>query len=38
MAFVLSNLALRGRKLEYSLRSPFDPMVGRSDYPSWLGD
>ncbi len=38
MAFVFSNLRLRGKKLEFSLRSPFDLMVDRPDYPSWLGD
>jgi DNA invertase Pin-like site-specific DNA recombinase len=36
IAFVFSNLRLRGKKLEYSLRSPFDLMVGRSDYAEWL--
>ncbi len=38
IAFVFSNLALRGRKLEYALRSPFDLMVNRRDHQSWLGD
>ncbi len=38
LAFVFSNLRLRGRKLEFSMRSPFDLMVGRADYPDWLGD
>ena len=38
IAFVFSNLRLSGKKLEFSLRSPFDLMVGREDYPSWLGD
>ncbi len=38
IAFVFSNLQLRGRKLEYALRSPFDLMVNRSTYISWLGD
>ena len=38
LAFVFSNLNLRGKKLEFSMRSPFDLMVGREDYPSWLGD
>ena len=37
IAFVFSNLRLRGKKLEYSLRSPFDLMVNRADYPEWLG-
>jgi hypothetical protein len=31
LAFVFSNLRLRGKKLEYSLRSPFDLMVNRAD-------
>lgn len=38
LAFVFSNLALRGKKLEFSLRSPFDLMVNRRTYASWLGD
>ena len=38
VAFVFSNLHLRGKKLEFSLRSPFDLMVDRPDYASWLGD
>ena len=37
IAFVLSNLQLRGKKLEFSLRSPFDLMVDRGSYSSWLG-
>ena len=36
IAFVFSNLKLRGKKLEFSLRSPFDLMVNRQDHPSWL--
>jgi hypothetical protein len=36
IAFVFSNLRLRGKKLEFSLRSPFDLMVNRADYSSWL--
>ena len=36
--FVFSNLTLRGEKLEYLMRSPFDLMVGRADYAEWLGD
>jgi hypothetical protein len=36
LAFVFSNLRLRGKKLEFSLRSPFDLMVNRSDHASWL--
>ena len=38
VAFVFSNLRLRGKKLEFSLRSPFDLMVDRRTYASWLGD
>ena len=37
VAFVFSNLQLRGKKLEYSMRSPFDLMVNRRDHSSWLG-
>ena len=36
LAFVFSNLRLRGKKLEFSLRSPFDLMVDRADHSSWL--
>ena len=36
IAFVFSNLHLRGKKLEFALRSPFDLMVNRPDYASWL--
>jgi hypothetical protein len=38
IAFVFSNLRLRGKRLEFSLRSPFDLMVNRASYTSWLGD
>jgi len=38
IAFVFSNLRLRGKKLEFSLRSPFDLMVDRRSYEEWLGD
>jgi hypothetical protein len=31
-AFVFSNLRLRGKTLEFLLRSPFDLMVNRADY------
>jgi hypothetical protein len=37
LAFVFSNLQLRGKKLEFSMRSPFDLMVNRASYSSWLG-
>lgn len=36
IAFVFSNLHLKGQKLEYSLRSPFDLMVNRATHSSWL--
>lgn len=38
LAFVFSNLKLRGKKLEVSLRSPLDLMVNRQGYAGWLGD
>ena len=38
IAFVFSNLRLSGKKLEYSMRSPFDLMVNRATYEGWLGD
>ena len=38
IAFVFSNLQLRGKKLEYSMHSPFDLMVNRATYEEWLGD
>jgi hypothetical protein len=34
--FLFSNLALRGRKLEYTLRRPFDAMVKLRRCLSWL--
>jgi len=37
LAFVFLNLRLKGKKLEFSLRSPFDLMVNRASYSSWLG-
>ena len=36
LAFVFSNLRLRGKTLEFSLRSPFDLMVNRADHAGWL--
>lgn len=36
IAFVFSNLRLKGKKLDYSMRSPFDLMVNRPNYASWL--
>ena len=38
LAFVFSNLCLRGKTLEFSLRSPFDLMTNRTNHTSWLGD
>jgi site-specific DNA recombinase len=38
VAFVFSNLKLKGKKLEFTLRSPFDLMVNRRTYASWLGN
>ena len=38
IAFVFSNLKLKGKKLEFTLRSAFDLMVNRRTYASWLGD
>ncbi len=38
IAFVFSNLRLRGSKLEYSLRKPFKLMAGRRTHQDWLGD
>jgi len=37
IAFMFSNLRLRGKKLEFALRSPFDLMVNRADHQEWLG-
>lgn len=34
--FVFSNLSLRGRKLEYTLRKPFDMIVEMSCSEEWL--
>ena len=34
--FLFSNLALRGRKLEFTLRKPFDCMVNLSNRSTWL--
>jgi len=36
LAFVFSNLRLRGKTLDFSLRSPFDLMVNQADHASWL--
>jgi hypothetical protein len=36
IAFVFSNLRLKGKKLEFSLRSPFDLMVNVQDHSGWL--
>ncbi|MCB9989746.1 MAG: hypothetical protein H6867_00005, partial [Rhodospirillales bacterium] len=37
MAFVFSNLALNGQKLEYALRPPFDGLQNLRSYKEWLG-
>lgn len=37
IAFVFSNLALKGAKLEYSLRNPFHLMTGNQSYQEWSG-
>jgi hypothetical protein len=34
---VFSSLRLNGKKLEYTMRSPFDLMVNRPDHATWLG-
>jgi len=34
LSLVFSNLRLNGKKLEYSMRSPFDLMVDRPTYAS----
>jgi hypothetical protein len=36
IAFVFSNLSLRGVELEYTLRQPFDMMVNLSTRSEWL--
>jgi len=36
IALVFSNLRLKGKTLDYSLRSPFDLMVDRPTYANWL--
>ena len=33
---LFSNLRLRGKTLEFTLRSPFDLMANRPDHASWL--
>ena len=38
IAFVFSNPRLKGKELEFSLRSPFDLMVKRETYSAWLGN
>ena len=37
IGFVFSNLALKGAKLEYTLRNPFPLMVGKHSYQEWSG-
>ena len=34
----VSNLQLRGKKLEFSIRSPLDLIINRIGYSIWLGD
>jgi hypothetical protein len=36
ISLLFSNLQLKGKKLDFSLRSPFDLMVNRPTYTSWL--
>jgi len=38
IAFVFSNLAMRGSTLEYTLKNPFQLMVGNRSYQDWLRD
>ena len=38
VSLVFSNLRLNGKKLDYTMRSPFDLMVNRPNHASWLGD
>jgi site-specific DNA recombinase len=38
LSLVFSNLRLNGKKLDYTMRSPFDLMVNRPNHASWLGD
>jgi hypothetical protein len=38
LSLVFSNLRLNRKKLDYSLRSPFDLMVNRPNHANWLGD
>lgn len=35
--FVFSNLSLRGKKLEYTMRCPFDAFAGCDDIEKWSG-
>lgn len=37
LAFAFSNLKLEGKKLVYSMRSPFDLMLNRTTHSAWLG-
>ncbi len=36
IGFVFSNLQIRGKNLEYSMRKPFDAMANARTYPEWL--
>jgi len=36
MGFVFSNLKIRGKNLEYSMRRPFNMLVNTSNRQEWL--
>jgi hypothetical protein len=38
LSLVFSSLRLNAKKLDYTMRSPFDLMVKRPNHASWLGD
>ena len=38
LAFVFSNLSVRGKNLEYSMLSPFHRMANQRGHADWLGD
>ena len=38
VAFAFFEPRAERKKLEFSLRSPFDPMIDRPDRAGWLGD
>jgi hypothetical protein len=37
IGFVFSNLSIRGTKLEFSLRKPFNLFLNIGEYQEWLG-